>query len=473
MREKLLTATGQLKIDNAIKRFNNYDVVGIVDAREGLLDGCEKCNPDILLVSEGLYGEEPLVQVLLKIKKVFSNIRIVYLAGHVDMKDEIRVNEMSLLVLAEIYDIIDERKMTGQMLKEALDNPKEERDVEKYVKHAERKIKKASKDSYVEFDVQDEPTEEEDINQDIIKNLYVISSIKPGTGKSFLSVNIATAIAQYGENNKNGQRPKVALIEADLQNLSIGTLLQIEDPKRNIKTAMDKISTIMSPEGIYIGDERSYREVENYILKSFMPFYKCKNLEALVGSQLGINELSGITPYHYPYLLQMIAPHFDVIIVDTNSALTHVTSRPILHMAKACYFIVNLDFNNVRNNTRYRGTLKDIGVLNKVKYVLNEDIKSDKSGFLGTDEEALMFTSKHLEDSGFKLEAKIPVIPKTVFLNRLFEGTPIVLDDRKNTREVWYELLKVANQIYPIKKFDEMEENMIEPNNKKKKGLFR
>ena len=179
----------------------------------------------------------------------------------------------------------------------------------------------------------------------------------------------------------------------------------------------------------------------------------------MVGSQLTLKELEGITNYHYIYLVDAIVDEFDVLIVDSNSSLTHVTTFPLLYMAKNCYYVLNLDFNNVRNNIRYREVLREIGIFDKVRYVLNEDISNDvKSESTGTAIEELMFTADHLEDSGFKLEARIPVIPKTVFLNRLYEGTPIVLDEKKSTEHIRYELLKVANQIYPIKNFSEIEE---------------
>ena len=56
----------------------------------------------------------------------------------------------------------------------------------------------------------------------------MISSIKPGCGKSFVSTNVATAIAKFGD-KKDGRQPRVCILEADLQTLSVGTLLSLED----------------------------------------------------------------------------------------------------------------------------------------------------------------------------------------------------------------------------------------------------
>ena len=305
------------------------------------------------------------------------------------------------------------------------------------------------------------------MEEHVVDNLSIISSIKPGTGKSFLSVNVACAIARYGKKTKEGRPPRVALIEGDLQNLSIGTLLQLEDSKKNLKSVMDKISNIVTKEGDFIGNPYQVESVNEYIKSSFLPYGKLKNLECLVGSQLSFEEIEDIVPYYYVYLVEAIAMDFDVVIVDTNSALTHVTTFPLLQMAKNCFYILNLDFNNIRNNTRYRETLRSIGVLDKVKYVLNEDIT--KEVMKGKKEE-LIYTSDHLHESGFDLVGKIPLIDKVIFLNRLYNGTPVVLDEgNPYTEPAKRELLKVANEIYPIEGFREDGKKKQEG----RKGFFR
>ena len=105
-------------------------------------------------------------------------------------------------------------------------------------------------------------------------NVYVFTSIKPGTGKSFLSVNTACAIAAYGKVKDSGEKPKVALIEADLQTLSIGTILDIkEDKKKNMKSAMEAISTIFD-KGNMIGDDNSVMLVNKVIHECMQPYNK-------------------------------------------------------------------------------------------------------------------------------------------------------------------------------------------------------
>lgn len=468
MKNKILAATGTPVIDEVMKGFPNYEVLDCVMYRAELLEACEYHAPDILVVTEALSGNENLTEIIIKITKTLPHTRIVYLAGDVDKRDSHSMNMLGVLAMSGVYDINLGGKVNPAKLKDILDHPKTLEDIQYLIDAARHNSGAKKTQNLIEFEV---PEELEEDNFEC-KNLYVVSSIKPGTGKSFLSTNIAAAIAQFGVENKDGKKPKVAIIEADLQNLSVGTLLQIEDEKENLKTVVKKISTVISEKGI-TGNLAEIEDANRFIKNCFKPYCKIKNLEALVGSQLTISEIENIQPYHYVYLIEAIMNDYDIIIIDSNSSVAHITTFPLLQMAKTCYYVLNLDFNNVRNNCRYKSFLKEMGIEDKVKYVLNEDIINN-SDFpaCGTEIEELIYTADHLDDSQFKLEARIPMIPKTVFLNRLYEGTPIVLDDHKYTTKARFEIMKVANQIWPIKNFKQMEEDM-EKKQSKKRGIFR
>lgn len=467
MVKRVLVASGQNKIDEAVRKFDGYEVIGQIEFKSELNEACEFYRPDILLVGEALSGEESLIEIILHLEKEYPTMRIIYIAGYVDLRDDAKLNALGILVMAGVYDIIHERKITFQSLKNIFDEPRTAEKMSYLTRRVKESSNRSKKDSFIEFEI---PEEIKEGTNEYFDNLYVVSSIKPGCGKSFISTNIATAIATYGV-EKDGRKPRVALIEADLQNLSVGTLLQIEDDKKHLKAVLDKIDTIVNKNGELTGTLKETESVNQFIRSCFKPYYRVKNLEALVGSQLRFDEIENVKPYHYVYLMEAIANEFDVIIVDSNSSITHVTTFPLLHMAKNCYYVLNLDFNNVRNNVRYKDILKEMGILSKIKYILNEDIEQGNAQY-GTDQEELLFTADHLNDSDFALEARIPTIPKGIFLNRLYEGKPIVLDNNDYTLKARYELLKVANQIWPIKNFKEIEEKVLTPKDKKRKGIF-
>lgn len=465
---KILLATGHESIDNATRKLQDYEFVGSIEYKKDLLEACSYYKPDIVLVSDFLTGKESLLEEMVMVRQNHPQIRIVYVTKTLDMKNKERVNQLGMLVLSGIYDILTESKLSIQLIKNLLDNPRKKENVDYLL----RNIRSTQADDVDEIQIET-PDEEEvyDVEKYGYKNVYLVSSIKPGTGKSFASTNLATTIAKYGK-KKDGKAPKVGLIEADLQNLSVGTLLQIEDDKHNLKTVMEKIATIMTSDGRLIEDASKIEEVNRYIKSCFKSYYHCKNLEALVGSQLTMEEIEDIKPYHYIYLIEAIVDEYDVIIIDTNSSLAHVTTYPLLRLSNTAYYIINLDFNNVRNNARYKETLRDLEVLDRVKYILNEDIEDN--GLSNDNEgEKLIFTSEHLSQSGFDVDVKIPLLPKNIFLNRLYEGTPVVLDNKPNTLKARLEFAKMANQIWEMENlpFLEQEYNSIDKK-KEKKGRF-
>ena len=461
--QKIIVATGIPEYDNGIRKIEGYEYVPInIGFKSELYEACVNFKPDILIISEKLSGDELLSGIAIDIKQKLPNIRIIYLAGSVDLNNMNKINKLGAMVLAGIYDIITERKVNKGLIKSILESPKAKSDVEYLLRYFIEK----KKDNDINMEYEEEISETEIID-DYYKNVFMISSIKPGTGKSFVSTNIATCLAKYGE-EINGHPPKVAIIEGDLQTLSVGTLLAIEDDKHNLKTVMDKIATIISPDGNFVNDDLKINEVNEYILNAFKPYSKCKNLYALVGSQLTMEEIEGISPLYYSYLIDIVSQKFDYVIIDSNSSLLHVTTYPLLSMVNKSYYILNLDFNNARNNMRYRHTLKNLGVYDKVKYILNEDLTDSPDNV-----EKLQFDSNVLSES-FELEAKIPIIPKAIFLNRLWQGTPIILDDTDYTLKARYELSKVSNQIHKIKNLDLLakECERISETNTKKKWLF-
>lgn len=462
--KKVLVATGIPDYDNGIKRIDGYEYISVnIGFKSELLEACVNYKPDIIIISEKLSGDELLSGIAIIIKQKLPNIRIIYLAGAVDISNINRVSKLGAMVLAGIYDIITEKKVTKGLIRHILEVPKTESEVEYLLRYFVEKKKDAEVNMIYEEEVEDD----EIVDEDFYKNVFMVSSIKPGTGKSFVSTNIATCLAKYGK-KIDGRAPKIAIIEADLQTLSVGTLLAIEDDKHNLKTVMDKIATVVTPEGDLSEDIVKINGVNEYIVSAFKPYSKCKNLYALVGSQLSMEEIEGVSPIYYSYLIDIASQKFDYVIIDSNSSLLHVTTFPLLSMVNKAYYILNLDFNNARNNMRYRHTLKNIGVYEKVRYVLNEDFTDNPDNI-----EKLQFDSAVLSDS-FELEAKIPVIHKSIFMNRLWQGTPIILDDTQYTLKARYEISKISNQIHEIENLEWLEKECLKLGNQqpKKRGLF-
>jgi cellulose biosynthesis protein BcsQ len=454
---KILLATGQETLNNVIVNkvipVVDGELVGKVDCKSDLLPYCQTLKPNVVIVTKVLSGTDKLMlETLLELHKMIPSIRIIYLAGQVDTNDKIKMTELGTLVINGIYDIHHEKTITKTILIDLIQNPKKRDDVSYLLKYM--KTNQIMEDEIVEFE--EEVEDAGDVEKNGYKNVILVSSIKPGTGKSFLSSNLATDIARFGKKKKDGKKPSVALIEADLQNLSLGTLLGFEDDdKYNVKTVMSEIAKAFTKDGHLIDDEGEIKRINAFILRSFKPFIQVQNLSALVGSQLRWEEMDAIKPEYYAYLINVVKDAFDVIIIDTNSSLGHVTTLPLLHMCSKAYYVINLDFNNIRNNKRYQKTIQDMGFMDKVSYVLNEDIDKEYRKLIGQELlEDIQYDGDAIKDSGFNLVARIPEIPKEIFLNRLYESTPIILDDTDYTLKARIEISNVAKEIWEIDNYD-------------------
>ena len=454
---KILLATGQNELNNFIENkvipVVDGELVGLVDCKSDLLPKSQVLNPNLIIVSKALSGtDKTILETILEVHKMIPSIRIIFLAGNVDTNNKEKMLELGSLVVNGIYDIHHEKSITKTILIDMIQNPKQREDVSYLLKYM--KTNQINEDEIVEFE--EEVEDAGDVEKYGYKNVLLVSSIKPGTGKSFVSTNLATDIARFGVKKKDGSKPKVALIEGDLQNLSIGTLLGFEDDdKYNLKTVMDKIATVFTPDGHLIDNPMEIKKVNEFIIKSFKSFYQVNNLYALVGSQFRLDELDSIKPEYYAYLIEVAKDYFDVVVIDTNSSLVHVSTIPLLQLCSKAYYVINLDFNNIRNNKRYQKTLQDLGFFDKIRYIINEDIDSEYRKLLGQELlEDIQYDCNAIIDSGFNVVAKIPEIPKEIFLNRLYEATPIILDETEYTLKARIEISKIAKEVWDVDNYE-------------------
>ena len=446
----LVLATGNKPLNETLRKIEDYNVIGEVINKADLQKNAvylEKMssnkNHNVLLVSDNLQGDESLTDILFQIAGSL-NVRIVYFSGPIDMNNEARVRALGNLVLMKVYDIISEKAINLQMVKDIINIPSDKKHTAFITKRVEELDEASLSNIHFEADVEE--------YFDPFTKINTITSIKPGSGKSFITANVAAAIAYYGKPTKNGTKPKVAVVEADLQNFSIGTILQIENKKNNLLTALKAIDSIIDSDGEVMGNGIEINEVNDKILKCFEKHAKVENLWALSGSNASFSEIGFVKDHHYAYLINAIIDDFDVILIDCTSNAEHAIYEPSIALAHNLLLVMTLDFNNIRTNTRRKNALKQKGYARKIKYIINEDvIISD--GVVGEQFEETIFGPEDIDDEGFNVLSRIPQVPATVFNNRIFRGLPLVLDDEKAHPYIApakLELLQLANFIWPI-----------------------
>lgn len=434
--KNLLVCTNKIEIISLFKEggklSETYNFLESVTNKDFLLNVVKKYVDEglklTILITEGVMANSGMTTstLILSIKEKYPEIRIIYIAGEVLDDDVARINILGSLVQNGIYDIYHKRRLNSAIIQDLIDNPKTKDEV-----------------AYL--------TEYLDEGTDVsggYKNVVMVSSIKPGSGKSMVAVNMAVAIAKYGINTYKGNRPRVAIIEGDLQTLSVGTLLQIENPKHNIREALRAVSRIINEDGYIVGTDEEVEKVQKEVLQCFVRHDTINNLYALAGSHVSLSDLNLINPHHYYFLIQSIVNYFDVIVVDTNSSLEHKSTGPLLELADHCYYLLDLDSNNIRNNIRYWNELKMLNVTDKIMYILNRDISTEEQQRNGL--ERLSYSAKDVEASGFKLIERIPMMDMSIAYNRIYRGTPVVLDQSDAVKDVRKALINIADTTWHI-----------------------
>ena len=442
---RIVSASGVRKLDEDMNRFEDIEVCGICNLKTDIPILLDQNLPHCLVISDSIQGEEEMIELIIREHTKHPDTRFIYLAGELDSRDTARMDQLGSLVLNGIYDIIF-GKVNPHVIHDAILYPKMREAVDHLTHHLlSRKAEIRNAAGSFEY----EGFAEEDVKEEN-HNLFMVWSPKPGSGKSFISVNLAVACAKYGVD-----KPKVALIDGDLQNLSIGNILGIKpDEKRNLRTAMITITDILN--GSCNTEERK-RRAEKTVKECFVRYSHLSNLDVLAGSFLTPTEVDGlnITHNHYRELLRIIEGVYDIVIVDLNSSVTHATTYEMMRMSKEIFCVINLDYNNILNSSRYSQTLRTFRVDDKIRYVLNQDIRND-SGRFGTDLEELSFTADNVEEQIIHLTARIPSVEPSIFFNRQFEGVPIVLYKKPYTDRTRLAFLELAQEIYAIES-DEIE----------------
>ena len=105
---------------------------------------CENDTPDILLLGENIGGARAstLSEVIFKLHFAFPEMRIIYLCGEVDPKDETRRQQIGNFVAAGIYDIVTTDTLSITALKKLLDVPTEKDAMKEWLENIKDKDSK-------------------------------------------------------------------------------------------------------------------------------------------------------------------------------------------------------------------------------------------------------------------------------------------------------------------------------------------
>lgn len=370
--QTILAASGQYDLDEELRNFKDFEVIGTVEYKAELLKKLEEQVPDILVIGENIGGKEPLSTLLLVVKSKYPNLRIIYFAGELDYKDTVKLNTLGNLVSLGVYDIILESSIAISAIEFILKNPKSKDSVEYLIgkiKDSSYPISKAKRNIQIMY------SEESLILEDgeILPNLHVFLSSSGGAGSSFLALNTAIAIAKNGISKEEGTKPNVCLIDLDLESYSIGVFTGATKEKINLMTIAQDLKRV-------INSENGEVKCDDTTLQ-----FTIDNLKKCGKQYEGITVISGhdqnyiggdnerLTPTELSFILDILTEKYDIVIADVKSDIEYNVLFPILFRARNIYNVIELNYASIARDKHFHSYFFDeIGIGYKFKYVLNK-----------------------------------------------------------------------------------------------------
>lgn len=402
------------------------DVIASLKKEEG---------PSVLFYLCPILKETSDENFLIRFHYRFPNTRILYVSPQIEIRSPSVNQQLSTFLYMGLYDIYEEKKLTKEKIETMLNNCMSYQDAEIYLDDLRKqKVNAEEENPYIEGSLSPG-----------YDNIIAVTSIKPGSGKSFVAINLAAAIAKYGKKKKNEKRPKIALIEGNFQTLSINTLLQDGESDFDLINALKAVATILDEDGNVNASQEQIKKVKTFIMKSFVSYQSIPNLYILspiLFEGETYAELNHINPYHYFYMIESIVDEFDVIFIDSNSSLEHMTTGPILQLANICLYVIDLEYNNIKMNLRNKALLEQLGLQNKVRYILNRNQVEESSSKVEFEEEVLK--------KEFHMIGKIPTIDDVIVYNHTKQGIPVILDKKTDTLIARMEITSIADKIWDM-----------------------
>lgn len=114
--QKVLLAIGNRQIEEFLQKKleDDFYFVGTSTYREGILNNIQKNVPDIIILREGLKGNQNISEIIYEIRRHYQGTRIIFITGNREAGDEL----LAMLVNLQIFDILaNERINVNEIVK--------------------------------------------------------------------------------------------------------------------------------------------------------------------------------------------------------------------------------------------------------------------------------------------------------------------------------------------------------------------
>lgn len=305
---------------------NGFELVGMFDINPGNLDWILRSDSDVIILYTNRFAEveQELVE---KIIQQSHGVKIVF--------------------LTETRNITAHNKAVRSGVAKVLLNDTSQVELALMIEDIIQGSNKV--DSEKAYEAKKTQAEKEEVVPPVSSKKQKIISVygtKGGTGKSTVSVNLATALQRQGR--------AVAIIDLDLQFGDVGVFMNVT----NVKTISDLVS-----EG-----DLSLTAIKRYM------YQHSTGVSVLCAPESP--ELAEIVkPEHISQIANTIKSEFDYVIFDMSPTIDEYVLH-VLDISDSIYFVTNPEISTLKNTKVCLNVLNTLGYQDKVKIVLNKDGES-------------------------------------------------------------------------------------------------
>ena len=357
--KKILTAIGNPFLNNELKKYDEFIVINNdIQYQEGIFEVLE-FNHEInyLILSELLPGDLEVEELIKKIIIKNSKIKIILiLEKNNELLERNYIENGAYKIFynnkTEINNILKIINEDEKMEKYNIEIRKEINEIKEYIKNNKKinnkkiiknKINKKIKINKLINLIKNNVNKL--IKNKLIKNNYLINYFledkkaeknkiitvlgNNGSGKSLFSVMIANTLKKYNK--------KILIIDFDVLNNSLHTILGVKKYSEKIKNILDKNLNI------------NKINIENLIININ------KKIDLISGINLIFDSNNKISDEKLNYLIKILSEKYDFIIIDTSSECFFEYNKELIKISDKSIFLTEANLLEISKSKRFLG----------------------------------------------------------------------------------------------------------------------
>ena len=431
--KKIITALGNPNLSEKIKKYKNIEILTKdIQYQEGIFEVLEKeKNIDFLILSENLLGKNKIENLIKKIKEKNNKLKIILV---MENKKE---NIENILYFNGVNKIFYNNEKIINIIK-YIENKNEEKNTE--IKNELENLKQLliKNNIYLEDEKEiKENNKEKVINKKIKRENTKVISIAGtgGIGKSIITLNLANILK---ENNQ-----KILIIDFDILNKSLHTILGVNEYSKKIKNKLQKNNLI-----------NNKINIKELIIKIN------KKVDLISGINLIFDSKYKISSEKIKFIIEELKGYYDLIIIDTSSECFLDYTKNILKESDIILFLLEANLVEIK---KAKNLLK---IYNKNWKINEEKIKLiiNKYNEESVDEKII----KNIF-SEYKILGKIKFNKKyNNLINKNFEENMYTKNIKKDYKKITEKIIKLKNKklnLFIENSFNRFKYNIYQKNN--------